>query len=89
MVDDLGYRLGHFRIPSFLVQRDPDVVSRAFSGMIVVRCEHLFPTGEFDYIAIHPDFDVVGNGQLPAEYECTFFSHPGSPSTHEWRKSDA
>jgi hypothetical protein len=58
MTDDVR-RLGRFRITNQLLRGDLDCVRAILKDVVVVRCEQMFHSDGFEYIGIHPAFDVL------------------------------
>lgn len=69
---DLPRRLGKFAISRKLLLEHPDLVMRALSNCIVVRCEQLWEYDALSYVALSPLFDVVPTGQIANDYRIRF-----------------
>ena len=61
--------IGKFRLPSNFDRQDEinDTLA-VMSNVIVTKCEHLWHSIEFEYIAFSPLFDSVERYETPPEY---------------------
>lgn len=59
---ELHSRVGKFSIKQQLVRDEPEKVMRLMNNMIVIRCELLYHTLSFEYIAMSPSFEKVKEG---------------------------
>lgn len=84
--EDLTHRLGSVTVSKFMVEANPDIVMKAFSDAIVVRCEFMFHSNELEYIICRSEFDVVSPGSYPPKYELLFTLHDDRSVTFEWKK---
>lgn len=62
-------RVGRFRIGASLLRQEPASIAAVLSKMIVVRCEHLFAEGTFEYEAMSPLFGEVEPGFIIPHYD--------------------
>jgi hypothetical protein len=69
--DDIGRRLGRFRIVAYLFYQSPRIVLAVLSGCIVVRCELRCDVRAVEYTACHRDFDFVAEGETVPFYLAT------------------
>lgn len=68
-------RRGSFRITDDCFELDPDAVFLLMARCLVTRCEFRYDTRTFEYVALSPDFEPVGNAFAPPEYEAQFSRH--------------
>lgn len=71
-IDDLLHsgRFGTFKLNlNFLAKADANLVLKALEKAFITRCEYRFDTDCFEYIAYHPSFDVVEEGNEPNDYD--------------------
>lgn len=64
----LHNRVGKFSIDVQTVRELPQTVQAIMGDCIIVRCEHLFPSDSFEYIAYSKMFEVVGKGSVINTY---------------------
>jgi hypothetical protein len=65
-------RAGRFRITQGFLTEGPREISMIMRRVIVVRCEHNFMVGVFEYEAYSMDFRPLEVGETPPEYTFTF-----------------
>lgn len=65
---DIDRRVGKFSISREEVFRNPDGVRAIMGRCIIVRCEMLYYSDGFAYMAMSPDFSVVKEGYWLPEY---------------------
>jgi hypothetical protein len=83
----LPRRLGRFRVAwSLLSSISPELLTGIFERTIVVRAESMYQYEAIDYVAYHPDFELLTEGEVIPLYECLFHSTDRS-ATVEWRKA--
>lgn len=63
-------RIGKLYISDELI-KDMDIseMLKVTSKFVVIRCEFLYHSNQFEYIAICPDFDEIGNSVMPPTYD--------------------
>jgi len=61
-------RVGRFNIRSGVLKSNPDAFLILFPHIIVVRCEHMFHSESFEYIALSPLFAEVDLGGIAPDY---------------------
>jgi hypothetical protein len=61
-------RVGRFSIRSAILKSDPDAFLILSAQIIVVRCEHLFHSESFEYVALSPLFDERDPGSMIPNY---------------------
>jgi len=61
-------RIGRFVMSRHLVEEEPEQAMKIMSRCVVVRCELMFASDCFEYLAMSPDFDEVLPGFLATEY---------------------
>lgn len=62
-------QIGIFKLPAKLLRDDPQLFQKILSRVIVVSCEHDFPSDSFGYVAYSEDFLAVASQSLPYTYE--------------------
>ena len=67
--ETMDRRIGRFSLAHQLIDRDPDAVQAVMARVIVVRCESMYATDTFDYVALSDDFEMVPAGRVLPEYE--------------------
>lgn len=69
----MNRRIGRFRVsPDFFVRLKPDEGVNLFHRMVVLRTQDHFLSRDREYLAIHPDFREVAEGELFPEYRAVF-----------------
>lgn len=69
----MNRRIGRFRVsPVFFVHLGPDEGVNLFHRMVVLRTQEHFLSHDREYLAIHPDFRVVAEGEQFPEYRAVF-----------------
>lgn len=68
---ELSVRVGKFRLLERMVRDKPDDVMLIMGKMIVTRCELVYNTQSFHYIAMSPLFDKVADGVMMPDYTIT------------------
>ena len=61
-------RVGRFSIRSATLKSDPDAFLMLSENIIVIRCEHIFHSESFEYIALSPLFDEIEPGSMAPDY---------------------
>jgi hypothetical protein len=67
-MSDLRNRIGKFYISRSLVLDYPELVQKVLSKVVVVRCESVFHSDSFEYIAFSNRFDICEEGYAPPVY---------------------
>lgn len=62
-------RIGKFNLSKFIVERDQQTAMAIMGRCVVVRCEHMFYRGTFEYLAISPEFDEIYHDEMPPRYD--------------------
>ena len=62
---------------------NPDGLQILFDDMVVIDCRHQWNGDRQRYVAWHPDFDIVAEGETFPEYFATF--EPGSVKP-KWKR---
>ncbi len=65
---DLFSRVGKFTLSTRLIEQRPDDIMKALSTVIVTRCECVYHSAAFEYIALSRHFDKVPEGETVPEY---------------------
>ena len=65
---DLFSRVGKFTVSTRLIEQSPDVIMKALSSVIITRCECVYYTASFEYIALSRNFDKVPEGEMIPMY---------------------
>lgn len=86
-MSDMFRRLGRVLVQTFLVEEQPEDIAKAMTGTVVLRCEHRYDMNAFEYILIHPDFDVVPVGGMPNDYVIIIHQN-GDERSFEWKRKD-
>jgi hypothetical protein len=68
---ELHARVGKFRLRERMVRDKPDDVMLIMGKMITTRCELVYNTQSFHYIAISPLFDKAIKGEMIPDYSIT------------------
>lgn len=63
-------RIGKFTLSLHLIENDPGAAHAVMCRCIVVRCEMMYATNTFYYIAVSDDFAEIAEGELIPEYFC-------------------
>lgn len=84
METEIRHRVGTFDMDSDLVYRDPASAVVVLAGCIVFRCEHHFYANRLRYEALHPEFDLVPEGEVMPEYWAEITRHDDGTITRKW-----
>lgn len=86
----LPRRLGRFRVAwSLLDSTPPELMAGAFERTIIVRAESMYQYEAIDYVAYHPEFELLADGDQIPLYECLVYTNgPNGGIRFEWRKTD-
>lgn len=79
--------VGRFKVDSFFFEnmRAGEGVN-LFHDMIVLDVQRNFNDSSREYIAVHPSFRRVGQGEKIPEYVAIFHYHEGATSLPEWQE---
>ena len=67
---DIEHRIGKFHLPE-AIATDPDFLG-LMAYMLILRCEHIYYTRIFEYVACSPLFDEIGPQSHPPSYAIEF-----------------
>jgi hypothetical protein len=68
--------IGYFRMEDTLIRQAPDVIMALMGKMIIVKAEHLYYTGKFEYQALSPLFRMLKSGETIPHYEILVTVNP-------------
>ncbi|PWC95462.1 hypothetical protein [Azospirillum sp. TSO5] len=81
-------RLGRFNLAGDMIDRHPDAIAAALSGMIVVRAEAIYHDRSIDYTAFSPSFAPVADADVIPRYVAEVTStESGGIANIEWKVS--
>lgn len=60
--------IGIFEIAQPFVQDSPELVRRIMGKCSILRCELMYESDSFHYLAISPEFDAIPNGARAPRY---------------------
>lgn len=83
---DIDRRVGRFRIARSMIDRAPGAMMEVLNGCIVVRCELLHYSDDFEYVALNAAFDPIERGQVMGEYHANVLQPKPNTYVIEWKQ---
>lgn len=85
-------KIGRFRLQEELLDYEPEFVMAIMGTCLIYRCEFLYPSKCFEYLAYHEDFEEVPPGQKEPFYTLLVaeakISSTKTELTVTWEKAD-
>lgn len=77
--------LGRFKVNRQMLHTMSDeAAATIFAGMVVLNVRQLWESDQVEYLARHPTFAVVPEGNFIPEYEAVFFQGEATPTWLPW-----
>jgi len=86
-MDDLRNRIGTFVLTNALINDRIQNVQTMLANTVVLIAERQINMTR--YVAVHPDFNIVGEGERPGEYEYICHRADNGVVTGHWRRVKA
>lgn len=67
--DLLQHRKGHIELPLSALRDELPLIQRILCGAVVVRAESVYMRDVMVYDLMHPEFNVIGIGQIAPTYD--------------------
>ena len=81
-------RMGKFTVDREVLYVNEDLARLLYRGMIVFHTVADFSMGVLTVSAVHPDFEEIGEGQIPPTYRALIEEVEGEEPSITWLKED-
>ena len=65
----MNKRIGRFSLSRLTVECDTETAMAIMARCIVVRCELMYASNSFEYVAMSPEFEEVQQGEMIPAYD--------------------
>ncbi len=67
--EDLPHRKGHIELPLASLRDELPLIQRIMCGAVIVRAESVYMRDVMVYDLMHPEFRVIGMGEVAPTYD--------------------